>query len=141
VRPACVFHRDSDQLDNPGKDGFEVAGWGRTETGKTTNYLQWLAFTRIPPDTCQRTRRENRPDFLLPESQLCATGDEGSACNGDSGGPMVTRMGLKWYLAGIVSFGTSTCDSSAPGFYTRVASFYGWMEKNIRTTADQSQGN
>jgi secreted trypsin-like serine protease len=137
VRPACVYHSDTNQLDNPGEDGFEVAGWGVTETGRITDYLQWLAFTRIPPDTCQTAMRKNRPDFLVLESQICAEGDpelRADTCNGDSGGPMVTSIDSKWYLAGIVSFGTKACDSSTPSFYTRVASYYEWIEKKMITT-------
>ena len=35
--------------------------------------------------------------------------------------------GGRWYLAGVVSFGTQRCDSSLPGVYTRVASYWEWL--------------
>ena len=65
-----------------------------------------------------------------PPSQLCAQGEGGTdSCSGDSGGPLLAVAGGRWYLAGVVSFGTQRCDSSLPGVYTRVASYWDWLRE------------
>ena len=37
----------------------------------------------------------------------------------------------RWYLLGVVSFGTNTCDSSLPGVYSRLTSFIPWILDNV----------
>merc|ERR1712130_883498 len=65
----------------------------------------------------------------LLDSQLCARGESATdSCSGDSGEPLMAVLGGRWYLAGVVSFGTQRCDSSLPGVYTRVSSFWQWIE-------------
>ncbi len=50
------------------------------------------------------------------------------ACNGDSGGPLVVPVGSEYKLAGLVSWGSSTCDTY--GAYTRVSLFESWISSN-----------
>jgi secreted trypsin-like serine protease len=47
------------------------------------------------------------------------------ACSGDSGGPMVVPVDSTYKLAGIVSWGSSSC--STYGAYTRVSTFESWI--------------
>ena len=56
------------------------------------------------------------------------------SCNGDSGGPLLYRKDLNslWYLAGIVSYGTSQCGVGIPGIYTRVPTYIKWIETNLK---------
>jgi secreted trypsin-like serine protease len=122
--------------------GFQVAGWGKTETGRITNLLQFLPLTRVNDKTCEEAHQSKSQGFHLLASQTCATGDKeerADSCNGDSGGPLMVKMAehdlgapqVRTYLAGIVSFGDKFCDSSTPTVYTRVASFYSWIAENM----------
>jgi hypothetical protein len=47
------------------------------------------------------------------------------ACNGDSGGPLVVPVLGEYKLAGIVSWGSESCDTY--GAYTRVSLFENWI--------------
>jgi hypothetical protein len=47
------------------------------------------------------------------------------ACNGDSGGPLVVPVLGEYKLAGIVSWGSSNCNTY--GAYTRVSDFIEWI--------------
>jgi len=47
------------------------------------------------------------------------------ACSGDSGGPMIVPVGPQFKLAGIVSWGSSNCNTY--GAYTRVSIFESWI--------------
>jgi hypothetical protein len=50
------------------------------------------------------------------------------ACNGDSGGPLVVPVSGEFRLAGIVSWGSPSCNTY--GAYTRVSDFDSWILKN-----------
>jgi V8-like Glu-specific endopeptidase len=50
------------------------------------------------------------------------------ACSGDSGGPLVVPIYSEYRLAGIVSWGSSECDTY--GAYTNVSLFRSWISSN-----------
>jgi secreted trypsin-like serine protease len=50
------------------------------------------------------------------------------ACNGDSGGPLVVPVLGEYKLAGLVSWGSTNCNTY--GAYTNVSDFESWIEKN-----------
>ena len=50
------------------------------------------------------------------------------ACNGDSGGPLIVPVNSEYKLAGIVSWGSTTCDTY--GGYTRVSALEDWILTN-----------
>lgn len=50
------------------------------------------------------------------------------ACNGDSGGPLVVPVYNEYKLAGIVSWGSSNCNTY--GGYTRVSALADWIRAN-----------
>ena len=43
------------------------------------------------------------------------------------------QIGTKWFLTGVVSFGTNECDSSLPGVYTNIKHFQDWILKTLNT--------
>lgn len=47
------------------------------------------------------------------------------ACNGDSGGPLIVPVDNSFKVAGLVSWGSSTCDNY--GAYTRISLFESWI--------------
>lgn len=134
VRPVCLHHPDLARPDG----ALTVAGWGRTHRATSSPLLQFTTLAAVPRAECQAeysqaaARGELGPGIpalaLLP-SQLCARGPAGTdSCSGDSGGPLMMAVDNVWYLAGVVSFGTQRCDSSLPGVYTALHSFWGWLE-------------
>jgi secreted trypsin-like serine protease len=63
----------------------------------------------------------------IPSTDLMAGYLNGNkdACNGDSGGPLVVPVFGEYKLAGIVSWGSASCDTY--GAYTRVSLFEDWI--------------
>jgi hypothetical protein len=66
----------------------------------------------------------------IPATDLMAGYLNGNkdACNGDSGGPLVVPVFGVYKLAGIVSWGSTNCDSY--GAYTRISDFTEWISTN-----------
>jgi hypothetical protein len=64
----------------------------------------------------------------IPATDLMAGYLNGNkdACNGDSGGPLVVPVLGEYKLAGIVSWGSSNCDTY--GAYTRASDFETWIQ-------------
>jgi secreted trypsin-like serine protease len=64
----------------------------------------------------------------IPSSDLMAGYLNGNkdACNGDSGGPLVVPVLDEYKLAGIVSWGSTACNTY--GAYTRVSLFTDWIK-------------
>ena len=68
-------------------------------------------------------------------SHVCfGTGDV-PVCIGDTGGPVVCKLGAKYVLAGLVSnFGYPYCgrEYRVPGAFVNVANFVGWIKENMK---------
>jgi hypothetical protein len=64
----------------------------------------------------------------IPATDLMAGYLNGNkdACNGDSGGPLVVPVLGEYKLAGIVSWGSSNCNTY--GAYTRASDFEAWIQ-------------
>ncbi|XP_014817462.1 PREDICTED: polyserase-2 [Calidris pugnax] len=60
---------------------------------------------------------------------LCAGLPQGQrdACQGDSGGPLSCRLGGRWLLGGVVSWGEACGLPGRPGVYTRPAAHISWI--------------
>ena len=71
------------------------------------------------------------PGYSLPASSVCAGAEGRDACDGDGGGPLVCQQAGQWFQVGIVSFGIGCGRAGVPGVYTRVRTFYPWLERTI----------
>jgi len=116
-----------------------VAGWGRTNPrpGSGSSVLLDAEVTVISNTECQ----ERRPQNTITDSMLCNVGDPDKenhgACKGDSGGPLMTRVGSNTFytLIGAVSWGSPErpCTyQEGPGVFARVTTFLDWMEETTR---------
>jgi len=101
-----------------------VTGWGKSSVNpdEFPEILQKVDLPIVSNETAEEVWH-----FTIPETQLTAGYRAGNkdACNGDSGGPLVvdTDNGLK--IAGIVSWGSTLCNTY--GSYTRISSFEDWI--------------
>ena len=83
---------------------------GITDAGKASSVLEQVSVT---------IRKNSECYFSLNANQICA-GDGSQfvnggtktydSCQGDSGGPLAIKENNVFYLAGVVSYGGSTCD-------------------------------
>jgi hypothetical protein len=100
-----------------------VTGWGLTKVVPET-YPTKLQKVQLPiiSNAQAATVWKNIPETTIMAGYLNGNKD---ACNGDSGGPLIVPVSDEYKLAGIVSWGSSKCDTY--GGYTRISSFESWI--------------
>ncbi|XP_020822821.1 vitamin K-dependent protein C isoform X3 [Phascolarctos cinereus] len=115
------------------KEGTEtvVTGWGR-QFEESRNRTYTLRFIKIPLASytkCSQTMQNS-----ISENMLCAgmLGDTRDACEGDSGGPMVTEFRGTWFLVGLVSWGEGCGRPDNFGIYTKVSQYLHWIHAHIK---------
>lgn len=128
VAPICL---PSDSFPGTSADKkLIVAGWGRTLVSKRSPIKLKVSVPTYDFDMCKQVY--GKRNIHLVESQMCAGGNYAQdSCNGDSGGPLMSRENSAWIAEGIVSFGLG-CGVERPAVYTRVQSFLPWIRNNLR---------
>ncbi len=110
-------------------DAVRTIGWG-------------LTGPCLPPNGCQRPvdLQEVDASVIAPTactdmttSMVCVgrTGG-GVVCKGDSGGPLLVRVGGTWSVAGVTSR-TSGSFCTGPGVFTNAPAFRNWIDSTIGT--------
>ena len=102
-----------------------LTGWGRVQVSPALfpTALQKANLSHMTDEDCAV---EWGGDFIAGP-MICAEAAPGvSGCMGDSGGPLATRVGSTWYLAGIVSWGSSEC-ADLPNVYAKTSQYHDWI--------------
>jgi hypothetical protein len=100
-----------------------VTGWGLTHVSPSV-FPAKLQKVQLPIVT---NAQAATVWSTIPKSDIMAGYLNGNkdACSGDSGGPMVVPVFGEYKLAGIVSWGSSNCNTY--GGYTRESGFENWI--------------
>ncbi|XP_071053752.1 CLIP domain-containing serine protease HP8-like [Onthophagus taurus] len=135
IQPICLPTGDLSIMNLEWKFAT-VCGWGLTENGLKSNFLQKTTIPIIPIEKC---RKMSEKYYSVSYDQICAGGFKGrDSCGGDSGGPLQTvakHAGrLRYIQHGIVSYGPKHCGTDGqPGVYTNVAYYMDWILSNMKT--------
>uniref|UniRef100_A0A3Q2Q5Z6 Vitamin K-dependent protein C n=1 Tax=Fundulus heteroclitus TaxID=8078 RepID=A0A3Q2Q5Z6_FUNHE len=102
-----------------------VTGWGKDDTGKHSSALNVIKVPLINHTFCSELMLPHE----LSNNVLCAgiLGQSVDACEGDSGGPMVTLYRNTWFLVGLVSWGEGCGRKDKLGIYTKVSNYNEWI--------------
>uniref|UniRef100_A0AC11C3I2 Uncharacterized protein n=1 Tax=Ovis aries TaxID=9940 RepID=A0AC11C3I2_SHEEP len=105
-----------------------TTGWGKTKYNalKTPDKLQQATLPIVSNTDCKKYWGSRVTDVMI-----CAGASGVSSCMGDSGGPLVCQKDGVWTLAGIVSWGSSTCSTSTPAVYARVTALMPWVQETL----------
>ena len=127
----CVSNVED--IDESGLSNCYVTGWGRrTESSEHSVVLKEIKVPLWEQSVCASALQEQfGPGYSLPASSVCAGAEGRDACDGDGGGPLVCQQAGQWFQVGIVSFGIGCGRAGVPGVYTRVRTFYPWLERTI----------
>lgn len=112
-----------------------VIGWGKTNSDffvESPNTLKEVQVQYEPNEDCMQSKSmvfgslyKNR----IYDDHLCAGDEMKDACDGDSGGPIVTRdIHNNDIQVGIVSWGFECAHNDFPGVYARVSTAFDWIK-------------
>ncbi|XP_045899465.1 tryptase-like [Micropterus dolomieu] len=115
-----------------------ATGWGSVGTGVSLPFPQNLMEVQLPV-VGNRECTCNYGVSLITNNKMCTGFSAGGkdVCQGDGGGPLVSKQGGRWIQAGIVSFTSSKgcAQPNIPSGYTRVSQYQSWI--NSRITSNQ----
>ncbi|XP_022223763.2 lectizyme-like [Drosophila obscura] len=107
-------------------------GWGKDGSKGLPNTLQKLDVDILDYESCIAAMPA---DSNVVDSNVCThkAGTPDGACNGDSGGPLISRASDgSAYQVGVVSWGYIPCSlTKYPSVYTSVYSFASWINAHI----------
>ncbi|KAJ8301167.1 hypothetical protein KUTeg_020154 [Tegillarca granosa] len=104
-----------------------VTGWGDTKANENDYMLREVKGHVISSSKCSAFWKSE-----LDENMLCFGDGTHGPCMGDSGSPLSCQYKGRFYLVGIVSWGTEECNRQGyPSVFTRVTSFQDWIERKI----------
>jgi len=133
-----VFAKLNEDANKPVDNAeLRLTGWGRTTGGgQSSDILLEAQLDYMTNEECQKTFKST-----ITEGMLCAAKDETSACNGDSGGPLML-VNEPDVQVGIVSFGEENCPKGGPNVFTRVSNYVEWIKKTVcdKLTGDPGAG-
>ncbi|KAK3087850.1 hypothetical protein FSP39_011474 [Pinctada imbricata] len=133
-----VNHVNAEKINLPtendifmGKDCW-ISGWGKISGSNNDlpDALMKAKINVISNDDCA-SRWSSVQGATVLDTNICLLndGDKQSACNGDSGGPLVCKVNDVFVLAGVTSWGVSTCEGSPyPSVYVRVQKYLDWIK-------------
>ncbi|XP_076167241.1 serine protease 1-like [Ptiloglossa arizonensis] len=114
-----------------------LSGWGSTSKTSSVVMPDTLQYVELPIITlarCKEAVEELTGPSPLDPTNVCSGPLTGgySACNGDSGGPLIINNKGRIELVGIVSWGIIPCGTrGAPSVYTRTSAFNDWIQNTI----------
>ncbi|GAA6229482.1 vitamin K-dependent protein C [Lates japonicus] len=113
-----------------------VTGWGKDNLN-STHFSSALNVIKIP--LVNNSVCSQHMSHIISDNVLCAgiLGKRMDACEGDSGGPMVTLYRDTWFLVGLVSWGEGCGRRDKLGIYTKVSNYNEWIN-TVREEWDQS---
>ncbi|XP_028402730.1 chymotrypsin-like protease CTRL-1 isoform X2 [Dendronephthya gigantea] len=115
-----------------------ITGWGKIRhPGNSHPILQQGEMPPISNAVCHEKlkKQQGGSSLTITENMLCAGKEDNdiSGCHGDSGGPYVCKdKSGRWFLQGIVSWGSTRCRiSEIYTVFARAARFRTWIDKEI----------
>lgn len=114
-----------------------ITGYGIANKTHTLHEINVLHVAHVPLIDKQTCAGLQGYADKITDNMICAGFDTGAVdtCKGDSGGPLQCKVGEKWYLVGVTSWGGKNyegcAEPSEPGAYTDVSRYTDWIYTQI----------
>lgn len=105
-----------------------VTGFGITENEEISHRLLVADVPVMTNDACNAATAYNG---RITPGMMCAGNNNKDSCQGDSGGPLVVGSPNNYRQIGVVSWGEGCNSAGKPGVYTRVSSYYDWIQQTM----------
>jgi secreted trypsin-like serine protease len=117
-----------------------AVGWGKTDqqfNGGTSypHALYHVGMSIVADDDpapgavdCVAVTGSQR---FVASDMVCAGAPGADTCTGDSGGPLLARLGETWVQIGVTSYGYNDPCGYFPGGYAEIATYSGWIHSFI----------
>ncbi|CAD7077945.1 unnamed protein product [Hermetia illucens] len=131
IAPMCLrwVHKPSATILRPDHE-YTVVGWGRTLNQKQSPVSNKLNVKLYDHNEC--VRQYGRKNVTITKGQICGGGVfKQDACDGDSGGPLISFIDGCPVLDGVISFGRGCGLENWPGVYTNVMAYRRWIVKHL----------
>ncbi|XP_048864402.1 urokinase-type plasminogen activator-like [Brienomyrus brachyistius] len=128
VQTACL--PPPSQMLPPGSS-CQVVGYGRDDTSQYSQYLKEGTVQLVAQEDCTSNTYYGTK---VTDNMFCASSHDWTtdACKGDSGGPLICKVGNHMFLFGIVSWGEECAKRNRPGVYTKVTNYNKWIQEKTR---------
>uniref|UniRef100_A0A3Q1H8N6 Peptidase S1 domain-containing protein n=1 Tax=Anabas testudineus TaxID=64144 RepID=A0A3Q1H8N6_ANATE len=108
-----------------------ATGWGVTEDG-----FPLPPYKLREVDVPVVGNRQCNCDYgvgTITDNMMCAGSPAGGRgpCQGDDGGPLMSRQNSRWIQGGVVSSGNNCGQTHLPSVYTRVSQYQSWINSQI----------
>uniref|UniRef100_T1IJ93 Peptidase S1 domain-containing protein n=1 Tax=Strigamia maritima TaxID=126957 RepID=T1IJ93_STRMM len=144
-QPVCLPNSGTKNTEN---QDVIVTGWGRNKElgyvwllfyfyfflgGKLSDSLQKVKVKLVNRLECASWYRKAGFPQTFQDGHLCAGFKEGGkdSCNGDSGGPMISKKDDYFQIIGVVSSGIGCARPLLPGLYTDVQNYLSWIDSKM----------
>ncbi|XP_030592409.1 prostasin-like [Archocentrus centrarchus] len=132
IRPVCLAAQGSNF---PAGTTAWLTGWGNIQFGVTLPSPKNLQEVSLPIVSDSDCSKSYKGVTTITKNMICAGQTEGGKgfCQGDGGGPMVSKNSSIWVQAGISIFGVRCAEPKFPGVSTRVSQYQSWINSKIST--------
>lgn len=142
VRPICLPSADK-KWEWEGMRAL-TTGWGddgHRDLGSPFLKKLEVEILETKSQYCEVNRSPEHENYA--EDEICVhsvkRGGNQSVCHGDSGGPLMVKVGQNYKLLGVLSYGAarleaSRCRLDLPSYFFRVDRVLEWVSSNIRQT-------
>ena len=108
---------------------FLFSGFGTLSSGGSlAQVLMQVSVPIVTESTCKTAYGSS-----IHDSMVCAGLAQGGkdSCQGDSGGPLVCEANGRFFLEGVVSWGSGCASPGKYGVYSRVRYLRNWVDSKI----------
>jgi secreted trypsin-like serine protease len=114
---------------------FRLYGWGVDQNGKDATFLRYAKIREQKSAALAAfsAKHFNTTTTIAAGKYLSRERVYSGACRGDSGGPLIAKIGGVETLVGITSYGVRSCKAKVPTVFTKVSYYEKDIRKGIRT--------
>ncbi|RWS26437.1 serine protease 27-like isoform X1 [Leptotrombidium deliense] len=116
-------------------DNLVVAGFGKTSADSlsSSEILMDVDLQQRNQSECKQIYNRKRERYT--DKHICANDQGKDVCNGDSGGPLLTRRRGSLFFVGAVSWGVICGGYKYPSVFTRITAYEDWFKQYINEDA------